>query len=467
MKTLVFRPLRVANLILQMARFLKFTILLGAATATSLGQANVNEALETAMIYVDGSSGNDSNNGSKTSPLKTVGAAVTMAMANNHSNIGSRVIINSGTYRESVIVGSSRKSTISPITFQAATNGTVFISGADPLSGWTSYQGSSQIYEASWPYNFAVCTAQAAPAPVQQKIVLHREMLIVNGTPLTQVLTFTSLLPGTFYVDAAHALVYMYPPAGTNVTTAKVETAARPLLWQISGQSNVVLRGLTLEYANSCHQNAAVIVGGNATNILFDSDLIQWNNAMGLDFTAVEDFTVQNSMANSNGQVGFASHQVKNSLWQNNTANYNNWRGAQGAFYTWDTGGTKWMWDHNGTYTNMVSNFNQANGVAWDTDNENVTFTGGVSANNVVNGMQIEKTEGPLAVSNSYFCNDNLLNVGQRGGVAIRNSEDISLTGDVLYGTLVNQFAVVGDPDYELGDRPGLQLDHEKLQRVG
>ncbi|HEY6769284.1 MAG TPA: hypothetical protein VI386_31450 [Candidatus Sulfotelmatobacter sp.] len=412
----------------------------------SWGQANVNEGQETASIYVDASKGSDSNNGSKTAPLKTIGASVALALSNNHSNVGSKVIINPGTYRESLTVGSSKKSTSQPITFQAATNGTVFISGADVISGWTVYGGNSKIYEATWPYRFGTCPAQGPPAPPQQEIVLREEMLIVSGKPLTQVLTLSSMQPGTFYVDEGHGLVYAYPPSGTNMSTAAVETAVRPSVLQLSGQSNIVFRGLTFEYANSCQQNAAVTLTGNATNVLFDSNALIWNNAMGVEVTKVENFTVENTVAEYNGQVGFGAHQVKNGLWQSDTANYNNWRGAQGAFYTWDAGGTKWMWDHNTTYKNMVSNFNQANGVAWDTDNENVTFTGGVSAFNIVNGMQIEKTEGPFTVSNSYFCYTNLLGVGQRGGIAVRNSEQVTLTNDVLYSSLINQFAVVGQP---------------------
>jgi hypothetical protein len=409
-------------------------------------QANVNEGLETAAIYVDTVKGSDSNSGSQTAPLKTIGASVTKAQANNFANVGTKVIINPGTYREAVFLGSVKKSTTAPITFEAATNGKAFVSGADVITGWTAYKGSSTIYEATWPYKFGLCPVQLPPAPPQQEIVLHPEMLIVNGVPLTQVLDSTSLLPGTFYVDDTHALVYMYPPSGTNVTTATIETATRPTIWQIFGESSVVVRGLTFQYSNACPQNAAVLVNGSATNILFDTDNFLWNNAMGIDLSTAENFTVQTSVANDNGQIGFAAHEVKNSLWQNNQANYNNWRGAQGAFYTWDTGGTKWMWDHNATYKNMVTNFNLANGVAWDTDNETVTFTGGISALNLVNGIQIEKTEGPFTVSNSYFCYDNLLNVTQRGGVAVRNSEQVTLSGTTMYDNLVNQFVIVGQP---------------------
>ena len=417
-----------------------------AVSAVSWGQANVNESLETAAIYVDTVHGSDSNNGSQSAPLKTIGASVTMALNNNHSSIGSKVIINPGTYREAVVIDGTKKSTSLPITFQAATNGTVFVSGSQLISGWTVSSGNSKIYEANWTYDFPVCPPQAPPAPAQQEIVLEPEMLIVNSVPLTQVLTLTSMLPGTFYVDDTHKLIYAYPPSGTNMTTATIETATLPNVLTVSGQSNLVFRGLTFQYTNGCPQSAAVLVGGNTTNILFDTDSFLWNNAMGVDFTTVEEFTVQNSVANYNGQVGFASHEVKDSLWQSDTANYNNWRGAQGAFYTWDTGGTKWMWDHDATYKNMVSNFNLANGVAWDTDNENVTFTGGVSTFNIVNGIQIEKTEGPFTVSNSYFCYGNLLNIGQRGGVGVRNSEQITLTGTTMYDSLVNQFVVVGQP---------------------
>src|SRR5437879_6517255 len=105
-----------------------FSILLGgvmAAGFSALGwsQASVDESLETATIYVDADKGSDNNNGSQIAPLKTIGAAVNLALANNHSGIGSRVIINAGTYRESVAISGGNRSTSSPITFQAATNG--------------------------------------------------------------------------------------------------------------------------------------------------------------------------------------------------------------------------------------------------------------------------------------------------------------------------------------------------------
>jgi hypothetical protein len=236
--------------------------------------------------------------------------------------------------------------------------------------------------------------------------MLRAEMVIVNGTQLTQVLSLSSMLPGTFFVDDPHAMVYIYPPSGTAMSTATAEVANRPHLLQDDGQSYVAFRGLTFQYANSCHGDAAVLLNGKATNVLFDTDTFVWNNATGISFS-IEHFTVQNSVALHNGALGFNnSYKVKYDLWQSDIANYNNWRGAQGAFYTWDAGGAKWLLDHDGTYTNVTAAFNQGNGIAWDTDQQNLTLTGLVSANNVTNGIQIEKDEGPINLSKSYVCNN-------------------------------------------------------------
>jgi len=397
-------------------------MLLGCAVLVGLSevcwsQATINEGLETAAIYVDASKGSDSNNGSKNTPLKTIGASVGKAMANNHASTGTRVIINPGTYRESVSISGDYRSTKLPITFQAATNGSVFISGADLMSGWTVSSQNPKIFQNNWPYRFGICAISGGNVPFEQEIMLRAEMIIVNRMPLTQVLSLSSMLPGTFFIDDAHAMAYVYPPSGTNMSTATVEVATRPHMLEDDGQSYVVFRGLTFQYANSCHGNAAVVVGRKATNVLFDSDTFVWNNSTGLAFNA-QYFTVQNSVALHNGALGFSSYHVKHDLWQNDVANYNNWRGAQGAFYTWDAGGAKWLLDHDGTYTNVTAAFNQGNGIAWDTDQQNLTLTGLVSANNITNGIQIEKDEGPINLSKSYVCNNNLLGLNYRGGLS-------------------------------------------------
>src|SRR6516225_11500412 len=173
---------------------MKFSTIIALLLFASMGwgQAQVNEKLETAFIYVDVNTGSDSNPGTASQPLKTIGAATSKALSNNHQGVGSRVIINPGTYRESISMGKNVRSTNLPMTFEAATNGTVFVSGTDVWTGWTPYSGNPSIYTQAWPFQWGLCQITASPAPHNlEDIVLRREMIIVNGTPLTEVLALT------------------------------------------------------------------------------------------------------------------------------------------------------------------------------------------------------------------------------------------------------------------------------------
>src|SRR5882724_9106082 len=80
--------------------------------------ASVNETLETAVVYVDGSSGNDNNTGSQSSPFKTINKALSVAGTNNQSSTGTQININPGIYREKLSFPTT--STSSPFTLQAA-----------------------------------------------------------------------------------------------------------------------------------------------------------------------------------------------------------------------------------------------------------------------------------------------------------------------------------------------------------
>ena len=408
----------------------------------AFGQAGVNESLETATVYVDTNKGNDSNPGTEQEPLKTIGAAATMAETNNQKAIGSKVIINPGTYRESVSLIHNNKDTSLPITFEAATNGTVIVSGATVYSGWATYSENPSIYTNSWTNNWGECE-QLTSCPYQQEIMMRQELVAVNGTVLTQVMSLAQMLQGTFYVDETANQIYVWPASGTNMGTATVEVASSPTLFTIQNKSNLVVRGLTFQYANTCNASPAVVVQGSSSNILFDTDTFQWNNGEGI---AIQNpttyFTVENSISQHNGDAGFQSSQTKYGLWQSDTTSYNNWRGAQGAYYTCNTGGFHAWMAHDDTINNMTVSFNQGYGIHWDTDNANITTTGIVAANNLSGGLYPEKDEGPITFTGASICNNN--SPISTGGLILRNSEDVSLTGSVLMNNLGNQIYIIG-----------------------
>jgi hypothetical protein len=408
----------------------------------SFGQATVNEGLETAFIYVDGTNGSDSNPGTQALPLKTIGAAASMAQTNNQNGIGSRVTINPGTYRESISLKHNKKDTTLPITFEAATNGTVIVSGGTLYTGWATYQANSNIYTNSWLNQWGTC-AQLSSCPFQQEIMMRKEMVAVNGTVLTQVMSLVQMQADTFYVDEQGAQIYVWPPSGTNMGTATVDVASTSTLLTIQQKSNIVIRGLTFQYANSCRSSAAVQVMGTSSNILFDTDIFQWNNGQGLSISnPVTYFTVENSSSLHNGDSGFQESQTKFGLWQSDTTSYNNWRGAQAGYYACNTSGLHAWGAHNDTINGLTISFNEAYGVHWDTDNANISTTGVNATSNLMSGAFLEKDEGPVTFSGSYFCNQTAsLNVG---GLVLRNSEQVSLTNSVLMNNAPSQIIVIG-----------------------
>ena len=410
------------------------------------GQATVDESLETAFIYVD-PNGSDSNPGTQALPLQTIGKAAQIAIANNQNGIGTRVTINPGTYRESILMAPTPTDTSLPITFEAATNGTVIDSGSVLYTGWQPYSGNTSIFTNAWPNQWGLCPANPT-GPLEQDIVLRREMVIVNGTHLTQVLSLTEMLPGTFYADEAGATIYVWPPAGTDMSTATVEVPTLDSLFSIFSRNDIVLRGLTFQYSNGCRTSPAVTVSGSAANILFDTDSFVWNNSLGLSIlNPASNFTVQNSVANHNGVVGFHSFEAKNGLWQSDQASYNNWRGVQGAYYAWNRSGANFYSEHNSTYTGLTVLFNQTHGIHWDTDNANITASSILASQNLLNAVFTEKNEGPLTISSSNLCDSNIgVNTQYLygGSLTLRNSEFVTLTGSTLLNSGISQVNVQG-----------------------
>ncbi len=406
------------------------------------GQANVNESLETAFVYVDANTGSDSNPGTQALPFQTIGKAASVAMFNNQHGIGTRVTINPAIYRESLQLKSTASTTSLPITFQASVKAEVEISGADVWTGWQLYSGNPNVYTHAWPYAWGQCP-RATTGPTEQAINLRRENIFVNQVPLTQVLTLSQLTPGTFFVDEPNALAYIYPAIGTNVNAANIEVGTRSGLFISDGMTNIVLRGLRFEKGNDCRDNDTVqFNGGN--NILIDADGFNWNNAGAFGINGARAFTVRNSLAMHNGQRGFKSYQAKNGAWASDEADYNNWRGAQGGIYGWAGGGFYFFSQHNNAVSNLKMLYNMSHGVHWDTDNANDTAVSLIASSNLLDGLVVEKSEGPLLITKSAVCFNAPIGLYYDGGLALRASTFVTLTGNNIANNYAAQIPLIG-----------------------
>lgn len=372
-------------------------------------------------IYVDGQSGSDSNPGTSSQPLKTIQAGVNAALADNAHGINTVVSIKPGVYRESVTMGGTHSS--ASITIEAATPGTVSIDGADVLTKYSSKDDG--VYAYSWTDNVRGCVLPNNWYTGMPPIVQANEMVFVNGTPLTQVMSESQLVPGTFYVDNSYNQIDIDPASGTDMSSAKVEAASRRTTLTLNSASNVVLRGLVLQHAASCmNVDGANINSGS--NILIDNVQANWNNWGGLGVNSSDHVTVQNSTASYNGGVGFGGFQNTHSLFSNNESDYNNWRGEMVGLYDFAQGGTKLMHQHTVTVSGQKSYNNGAQGLWFDTDNKNITVSGAKLAGNTVDDLQLELNQGPITVENSSFCSGDV-------GVNLLESAGVTLTGNHFY----------------------------------
>src|ERR1700737_3416346 len=162
-------------------KYLIAVLALSALVITSnqaFGQAAIVET-QKAYVYVDARSGSDSHAGTASAPMRTIRAAAAKALANNARGVGTRELINPGTYREFVNI--PNKAGGATITFEAVRPGTAVLDGADVLTGWLALSATEYVH--SWHDTVAGCTAQNGWKGIQP-IVMRNEMVFVNGEPL-------------------------------------------------------------------------------------------------------------------------------------------------------------------------------------------------------------------------------------------------------------------------------------------
>lgn len=385
-------------------------------------QANVIEN-QTTSVYVDGLKGSDSNSGAILSPFKTIHAAVSKANSNNQKRIGTKVIVNAGVYRETVYIYPVSNQSSVPITVQAAMTGTAIIAASDVLKNWVADSANSSVYSTPWTPQAGTCSLPAGWPSNFAPIALRTEMIYLNGTPLTQVVSYSQLKPGTFY--AAYGSVHIWPGHSTDMQTAVVEAANRSKTLSVVGRTNVVLRGLVFRHAANCMNTSGATIS-SSSNVLVDSVQALWNNWGGLGIFSSTNVTLQNSIASHNGGVGFQANRDQYLLLDFNESDYNNWRGAQAAFYEWGMGGTKMFQMRTTIVQNHFSYNNQAEGLWFDTDNKNILINNATLSGNVTAALQIERNEGPVTLENSHLCSSGV-------GVNLLTSEQVKIVNNSFY----------------------------------
>ena len=188
---MIFRP---QNEFMQLLWIVVLLLFQHAPACAQTAAKNVDQ-----IVYVNPAhpQASDQNPGSQALPFKTIGRAAAAAVANNANQVGTKVLIGAGTYRESIYLLKTGRETDAPIVFEAA--GEVIVSGSDVWTGWQSVSGNN-VWAHAWPYAWGLAPAPSGwePYVTLADIVRRREMVFVNGTALDQALSYSELQAGGF-----------------------------------------------------------------------------------------------------------------------------------------------------------------------------------------------------------------------------------------------------------------------------
>lgn len=443
------------------------------AQVTPATGANVNEGLVTTTLYV-AKTGSDQNPGTQALPFKTIKKGITQAFINQNNNIGTKLIIKNGTYREQMGLHTTPTSTDKPVIIEAEQEGGVIISGADVWTGWTA-EGNNWTH--NWPHNWG-----AAPLnlPLSGKgVALRREMIVVNGKILKQVLTFNELGPDKFFVNESLNKVFVGSTLDLNTTTVEVPVRGSGLdslgdetMFYLKGKRHVVLRGLILKHTTSYKEtNSAPLKITGCTNILIEKCQFDQNNSKGAQIETSKNMTFKKVVFNENGFLGYSvAQRAENYLFEDCETSYNNWRGFWANYIGYSPAGFKAMHVRTGTWRRHKAVGNQAIGMWIDVDNVNILIENCFVHDNLKIGVHIEGNQGnrnsnadpvanPITLGTILFRNNIVChtksvttgsNVFHSGGVVISHCSDVTLERNICYHNDLAQIGMRDERDFQV-----------------
>jgi parallel beta helix pectate lyase-like protein len=395
----------------------------------------------THMIHVNAQSpsASDSNPGTETLPVKTIGRAALLSTLDNARGIPVTVLVHPGVYREGIALPPG--GTNAPLTFRGTEIGKAVISGSDVWTGWI--RRGRGAYGHSWPYTWGL--APVPPGwPTLQAIVRRKEMVFVNGELLTQAMDPGGGSEGAFYVDEVAHLLYIWPKQGADPNRTIVEVAVRDVLFSAVNRANVTLHGLVFQHAATPLDGSAVGFDG-MTGLTIEDTTFRWNNWGGLNTSASTNVAVVRSVSNHNGARGMSSWKTKTLRFEDNETSFNDWRGVRGGFTGWAVAGVKLLRLHGGMIRRHKAVGNKTVGFWLDFDNEDVSVEGSFWCDND-GGAFIEASEGPITIERTIICrnryNGILASVSQRltvrDTVVYRNGAPQVEVNDTASGTVDN-----------------------------
>jgi hypothetical protein len=371
-------------------------------------------------------SGSDTNAGTQTSPVRTIQRGVAIANQVNATGQASRVLIAAGVYREAVDLNGQQ--TDAALVIEGAGASTI-LTGADNWStSWTPQSDGS--YVRAWPYAWGM-----KPIPsgwesywnwdgngYKRDALRRSEMVYVNGRGLLGVLSRSGLVAGTFHVDESARLIYLRLPSGVSMP-ATIEVGVRLTPLRINGRRNVTLRNFAVMRNRGAVQDNGVNVT-NSRNITLEGITVSWMAYSGYSGSNNTTIRIRRSAFNDNGVSSVGQYRDVDVAIEDSEIARNNWRGWPAEHKGWSTG-HKWSGIRDGAVRRTRFTNNWGHGFWADSDNKRVSLEYSLVSGNSLNGVNVEKNQGPITILNNRICNNTQagLSDAQSDNVTVRNNQ--------------------------------------------
>lgn len=391
-------------------------------------------------FFVDTASpaASDENTGSIDEPLLTIQEAVNRARDNKRDNISTTVIINPGTYRETVMLAwtnrdENQPDNLTPIVIKAAEPGTVLLKGSDVWTDW-SFEDRYDSYSHEWTNDWG----EFDPGWDLEGLAARREMVFADGHLLKQVASLRELSDNTFYVDEDSDKLHVKLADSLDIETTMMEVAVRDVVWDQRYEFNVSIDGLSFEHAVTTWKGG---FGGarftNSNHLVLKNCSFAYNNWAGVYIGESSDITLVNSSMNHNGGQGWSTWRVSDFTSYDTETNYNNWRGALSEFTGWSVG-NKLESMHGVSITKHRAIGNYSRGLWLDYDIQDAVLDSLYISENLRDGLWLEANPGPIEVRNSII-EDNL-----DAGLRTTFTEDVMVANNTIRNNKTMQIEIAG-----------------------
>jgi hypothetical protein len=407
--------------------------------------------------YVVAKTGSDANPGTAAKPFATIQKAADTAHA------GDSVRVKTGIYREAVHLHNSGTAA-SPIQFVADPPGSVVVTGADVMTGWTRVEGEAPIYQIQWDHVFAIDYRDGKPIeahPEDEPLWGRAEQVIADKKQLLPCLSLDDLrkawadhaktpgptvpspLPnlggpfaGMFMVDTTHKTLSLWLVDGSDPNAHRMEAATRSQTFGVNqwenkdGVAYVQVRGFVFRYGASFPQRAVVSLHG--AHNLMQNCIVEDMAGAGVAVAGTMTGCIVRGCGQTGGSAGGDGFVNKGCLWEGNC-----WKPIDRG---WDAGGVKMALTNGGLFQNCVFRRNGGPGLWFDIDMRHVRVTQCVFQENEGTGLMIEisrfnQVDHCLSVGNAVGI------VGKSGagdwassGILLAESEDCRVTNNTCVG---------------------------------